>query len=109
VLLLGNRPAVYIAGTAAYLLTSGLCWGRYAAMIVDIVGEERTAPGSAYSVLSSVGNLPIVYMVALEGWNYERYGIPGALWTDAGGNILVFLAVGFVSIWARMNGSKANV
>lgn len=44
VLLAANRPQIYLAGTALYLLTQGLCWARSTALMVEIVGVETRMP-----------------------------------------------------------------
>src|SRR5499425_675410 len=61
-LLAANRPAVYLAGTAFYLATEGLCAARSGALIVEIVGPEVKDASTLYSLLNAAVSFPIVYV-----------------------------------------------
>ncbi len=93
VLLAANRPSVYLAGTALYLLTQGLCWARSMALMVEIVGLETRDASTLYGVLNAIVTIPVLYMIKLDGVGFSRFGTHGLLWTDAAGNLLVFGAV----------------
>jgi len=96
VLLAANRPTTYLWGTALYLITEGLCWGRSTALMVEIVGVETRDAGTFYSVLNVAVSLPLLYMIRLDGWGVSRFGVHGLLLTDAAGNLLMFMAVATV-------------
>jgi MFS transporter, PAT family, beta-lactamase induction signal transducer AmpG len=93
VLLAANRPSVYLAGTALYLLTQGLCWARSIALMVEIVGVETRDASTLYSVLNAIVTIPLLYMIRLDGLGFSRFGTHGLLWTDAAANLLVFAVV----------------
>ena len=93
VLMAANRPFVYLAGTAFYLATAGFCWARFTALMAEIVGSEARDASTLYSVLNAVGSLPIMYMIWLDGVGFQHFGTRGLLWTDASGNLVVFIAV----------------
>ena len=97
-LLAANRPAVYLAGTAFYLATEGLCAARSVALIVEIVGPEARDVSTLYSLLNAAVSLPIAYVTWLEGLGFRYFGMHGLLWTDAGLNLLVFGIVATVFI-----------
>lgn len=90
VLLAANRPSIYLAGTALYLLTEGLCWARSTALMVEIVGVETRDASTLYGVLNAIVTIPVLYMIKLDGLGFSRFGTHGLLWTDAGANVLVF-------------------
>jgi len=98
-LLAANRPAVYLAGTAFYLATEGLCAARSGALIVEIVGPEARDASTLYSLLNAAVSLPIVCVTWLDSVAFRYFGMHGLLLTDAGLNFLVFgiVAVIFVS------------
>jgi MFS transporter, PAT family, beta-lactamase induction signal transducer AmpG len=98
-LLAANRPSVYLAGTAFYLATEGLCAARGVALIVEIVGPEARDASTLYSLLNAAVSLAIVYVTWLDGIGFRYFGTRGLLFTDAGLNFLVFgiVAVIFVS------------
>jgi hypothetical protein len=93
VLLAANRPSVYLAGTAFYLATEGLCWARSMALMVEIVGVKTHDASTLFSVLNAIVTIPVLYMIKLDGLGFSRFGTHGLLWTDAGANLLVFAVV----------------
>jgi len=98
VLLLANRPNVYFVGTVLYLLTLGLCYARFTALVVDVLGGSEKDASTRYSLFVSIGNAPISYMLALDGVGYRHFGTHGLLWTDAAGNLVVFAIVAVVFV-----------
>lgn len=97
-LLAANRPAVYLAGTAFYLATVGLCAARSVALIVEIVGPDARDASTLYSLLNAAVSLPFAYVTWLDGVGFHYFGMHGLLWTDAGLNVLVFAVVAAVFI-----------
>ena len=93
VLLAANRPSIYLAGTAFYLVTEGLCWARSTALMVEIVGVETRDASTLYSVLNAIVTIPLLYMIKLDGFGFSKFGTHGLLWMDAAGNLLVFAVV----------------
>lgn len=89
-LLAANRPLVYLAGTAFYLATEGLCAARSVGLVVEIVGPEARDASTLYSLLNAAVSLPIVYVTWLDGIGFRYFGMQGLLLTDAGLNFLVF-------------------
>ena len=97
-LLAANRPPVYLAGTALYLATEGLCAARSVSLIVEIVGPEARDASTLFSLLNAAVSLPIVYVTWLDGVGFRYFGLRGLLLTDAGLNFLVFGIVAIVFI-----------
>ena len=104
VLLAANRPSVYLAGTAFYLATEGLCWARSMALMVEIVGVETRDASTLFSLLNAIVTVPVLYMIKLGGLGFSKFGTLGLLWTDAGANLLVFgvVAVIFMAYGLRL-------
>jgi len=98
VLLLSNRPSVYLAGTAFYLVTEGLCWARSTALIVEIVGTETRDASTLYSVLNAIVTIPLLYMIRLDGFGFSEFGTHGLLWVDAAANLAVFALVAAIFV-----------
>jgi len=88
-----NGAAGYLVGTIFYLMTEGLCWARFTALIVEIVGPDTKDASTLYSALSAAGSIPLAYMTWLDGFGYSKLGTHGLLWTDAVGNLVVFAVV----------------
>lgn len=89
-LLVAHRPTVYLAGTAFYLATEGLCAARSVLLIVEIVGPEARDASTLYSLLNAAVSLPIAYVTWLDGVGFRYFGTHGLLWTDALLNLVVF-------------------
>jgi hypothetical protein len=102
VLLIANRPSVYLGGTAFYLATQGLCWTRSVALIVDIVGPEARDASTLYSLLNAAVTIPLLYMIWLDGLGFRRFGTHGLLGTDAALNLLVCAVVAAVFVTRGM-------
>jgi hypothetical protein len=49
-----------------------------------------------YAALSSLGNVPVVYMTALDGWVHDRFGTGWMLQTDALSAILFVVVALFI-------------
>jgi hypothetical protein len=88
-LLAGNRPLVYFVGVILYFATTGLCWARFAALVVEIVGSTSRDASTRFTIVTALGTLPLAYMATLDGIGATRFGIYGLLWTDASGNFLM--------------------
>ena len=88
------RPWSYFLGVGAYMLTTGTCYAFFLGVVMVTLGEPGQSASSRYTLLVSLGNLPIVYMTRVESLGYRALGpraIPGL---DALGNLLVaFLVV----------------
>ncbi len=92
-LLVANRPSVYLVGTAFYLATQGLCWARSVALIVEIVGPEARDASTLYSLLNAAVTIPLLYMIWIDGVGFRHLGPHGLLSADAASNFLVFAIV----------------
>jgi MFS transporter, PAT family, beta-lactamase induction signal transducer AmpG len=100
ILIAAQRPSVYLVGTVLYLLTNGLVWARFVALLVEIVGTETPDASTFYSVLNAAGAIPLLFMIWLDGFGFHKFGVRGLLWIDAVPNLLVFAIVVAASmIW----------
>ena len=85
-------------GTLLYLATQGLCWARFTTLQVEIVGPQTRDASTLYSVLNSAGVLPVVGMIWLDGFGFQKYGTRGLVWTDISGNVVMFTVVAIIFI-----------
>jgi PAT family beta-lactamase induction signal transducer AmpG len=65
------QPYVYVAGVLVYSFSAGLCYTAFSAVILFAIGRKNAA--TKYSLLSSLGNLPVVYMTAFDGWAHDKF------------------------------------
>jgi PAT family beta-lactamase induction signal transducer AmpG len=107
-LLITDRQGIYFAGTVLYLFTTGFCWTRFTALITETAGSPNTSlspllnphASTRYSIAAASGNIPLAYMIWLDGLASKHFGIHGMLWVDAGGNLLVVAAV-MLTFWLK--------
>jgi len=65
------HPAVYIVGVLAYTFGIGLINAAFSAVLLYAAGRRNAA--TKYSLLASLGNLPVVYMTAIDGWAHDQH------------------------------------
>jgi MFS family permease len=76
-----RTPATYSLGVLAYAFFGGVAYAAFSAVVLFAIG--RGAASTKYATLSSLGNLPVVYMTAANGWVHDRFGTASMLQTDA--------------------------
>jgi PAT family beta-lactamase induction signal transducer AmpG len=76
-----RTPSTYALGVLAYALFGGLAYAAFSAVVLFAIG--RGAASTKYATLSSLGNLPVVYMTALNGWAHDQFGPAGMLYVEA--------------------------
>lgn len=98
-LLAGDRPMVYFTGTVLYLITTGFGYARFTALVMDVLGQGEHGTSTRYSLFLAAGNLPIAYVLWLDGQGFRRFGTHGLFGVDAAGNLLVFATVACAWVW----------
>lgn len=98
-----RTPFFYGSGVLFYAFSVGLSYAAFSALVLHVIG--RGAASTKYATLSSLGNIPVVYMTAFDGWAHDRYGPAGMLQAEAllgAGSIVL----GLVALW-RINAARA--
>ena len=75
-------PATYIAGAAAYALATGFGYAAFMALALDLVGADAAAGGTLFTLLTAAVNIPVVYMIRLDGLGHAHFGVRGMLAAD---------------------------
>ena len=76
-----RTPNAFTVGVLAYALTCGMAYAAFSAIVLLAIG--RGAASTKYATLSSLGNRPIVYMTASDGWVHDRFGTAWMLHSEA--------------------------
>jgi PAT family beta-lactamase induction signal transducer AmpG len=89
-----QRPAVYFVGTVLYLFTIGACYALFTGVVLEFLGNSGKSGSSRYSIINGLGNLPVAYMSAIDGFGYSRWGTRGlpaieAVVAIVGGSVLL--------------------
>jgi MFS transporter, PAT family, beta-lactamase induction signal transducer AmpG len=88
------RPYVYLVGTVGFLFTIGACYALFTGVVLDFLGDSGKSGSARYSIINSLGNLPVTYMLLIDGKSYARWGARAMPGTDVlvgvfGGAILL--------------------
>jgi MFS family permease len=76
-----RTPNAFTVGVLAYALACGMAYAAFSAIVLLAIG--RGAAATKYATLSSLGNLPVVYMTAADGWVHDRFGTAWMLHAEA--------------------------
>jgi len=77
------RPSTYYAGVTLYLFTVGTCYALFTAVVLEFLGDSGKSGSGRYSIINSLGNVPVLYMLRLDGWGGDRWGARGLSGTEA--------------------------
>ena len=72
---------VFSSGVLAYAFFGGIAYAAFSAVVLFAIG--RGAASTKYASLSSLGNLPVIYMTAFDGWVHDRFGTAWMLQAEA--------------------------
>jgi PAT family beta-lactamase induction signal transducer AmpG len=77
------RPSTYFVGATLYLFTIGACYALFTAVVLEFLGQSGKSGCSRYSIINSLGNVPVAYMTAVDGRGGKLWGARGLAGTDA--------------------------
>ena len=67
----------YLAGTIAYLFTTGCCYSCGTAVLLEFLGASGKSGSGRYSVMNGLLNVPVLTMISVDGWAAARWGARG--------------------------------
>jgi PAT family beta-lactamase induction signal transducer AmpG len=87
-------PTTYLLGVTLYLLTVGFAYGFFTAVVLEFLGASGKSGSGRYSIINSLGNIPVLYMIRLDGWGGDHFGPRGLSATECvvgglGGTLLL--------------------
>ena len=95
-------PYVYITGVLIYAFGLGLVNAAFTSVILYAIGKRNAS--TKYALLSSLGNLPVVYMTTFDGWAHDKHSSKYMLVAEALVG-LVFILICII-VLNRMNSKK---
>lgn len=96
------RPLIYYAGVTAYLFTLGSGYAMFTAVVLEFLGSSGKSGSGRYSIINSLGNVPVLYMLQLDGWGGERWGVRGIAGVECViGGIGAGLLLAYFLTWGR--------
>ncbi len=91
-----RTSVAFSTGVLFYAFVGGVAYAAFSALVLFAIG--RGAASTKYALLSSFGNLPVIYVTALDGWSHDRFGSAGMLFFEAVAGI-VCVAVAAIAVW----------
>ncbi len=88
------KPWVYITGVLAYSFGTGLVYAAFTAVVLFAIGKKNVA--TKYALLSSIGNIPVMYMTVFDGWAHDAYNSKIMLLAEAAAAIVFILLAALV-------------
>jgi PAT family beta-lactamase induction signal transducer AmpG len=73
----------YFIGVMLYLFTVGMCYALFTAVVLEFLGSSGKSGSGRYSIINSMGNVPVLYMIVVDGWGASRWGSRGLAGTEA--------------------------
>lgn len=77
-----ERPETYYLGVTLYLFTVGACYAYFTAVVLEFLGVSGKSGSGRYSIINSLGNVPVLYMIRLDGWGGDIWGARGVSATE---------------------------
>jgi len=68
------RPSTYLTGTILYLFTIGACYAMFTAVVLEFMGHSGKSGSTRYSIINSLGNVPVQYMLLVDGFGGDKWG-----------------------------------
>ena len=81
-------PATYVIGGAAYALVTGFGYATFMVLALELVGSTPTASATLFTLFTAAVNVPVVYMLKLDGAGHARFGVRGMLAADGLANAI---------------------
>jgi len=75
-------PRTYFVGVMLYLFTSGMCYASSIVVFLEFMGDAGTSGSTRYSLINSLGNVPVQYMILVDGWGCDHFGMRGLAGTE---------------------------
>jgi PAT family beta-lactamase induction signal transducer AmpG len=77
------RPTTYYLGVTLYLFTTGAGYAYFTAVVLEFLGNSGKSGSGRYSIINSIGNIPVLYMIRLDGWGGDKWGPRGVSGVEA--------------------------
>lgn len=75
------QSTVYIAGVLVYAFTMGMIYAAFTSVVLFAIGKKHAA--TKFSLMGSIGNIPVVYMTSFDGWMHDQYSSKIMLMAEA--------------------------
>lgn len=103
-IVLPRTPALFGIGFLGENIFQGLAITTSIAIAFETIGRRNPLAATIYCLITSAFNIPITYMLLVDGWGYGKQGVAGAFAADASLGILASVLLGLLLL--RMAGHR---
>ena len=61
----------------------GCCYATFTAVVLEFLGDSGKSGSARYSIINSLGNIPVLYMLQVDGWGGQHWGGRGLAGAEA--------------------------
>ncbi len=97
---LPRAPEVFAVAFIGENVFQGLAITTSIAIAFETIGRRNPLAATIFCFLISAYNIPITYMLIVDGWGYGKLGVAGGFAADALLGIVVSVLLGALLIWA---------
>jgi len=98
-LLLPRTPGVFAVAFIGENVFQALAIATSVAIAFEAIGPRNPLAATTYCLLISAFNVPITYMLLVDGWGYARQGVVGSFSADASLGVIASVLLGALLIW----------
>jgi PAT family beta-lactamase induction signal transducer AmpG len=98
-ILLPHTPAAFALALIGENVFQALAITASTAIAFDTIGRENPLAATTFCLMVSAYNVPITYMLFVDGSGYAREGVAGAYAADASLSLLASAVLGALLIW----------
>ncbi len=100
-ILMPLSPATFAVALMGENVFQALAFTASTAIAFETIGRSNPLAATTYCLLISAGNIPITYMLFVDGAGYARHGVAGSYAADAGLSLVAGLLLGTLLMWYR--------
>jgi MFS transporter, PAT family, beta-lactamase induction signal transducer AmpG len=104
-ILLPHTPLTFAIALIGENVFQALAITASIAIAFATIGRSNPLAATTYAVINAAFNIPITYMLFIDGAGYERHGIAGSFAADAGLSLAASLLLGIFLIWRSRRSS----
>lgn len=106
-ILLPRTPEVFAVAFIGENAFQGLAITVSIAIIFEAIGRRNPLAATIFCFLISAYNVPITYMVIVDGWGYAKQGVDGSFAADASLGVVASVLLAALLIWVAPRGPTA--
>ena len=96
IILLPHAPGTFTLALLGEYLFQAVAFSIQIGIVFETIGKNNPLAATTFTFLSAATNVPVTYMMLVDGWGYSRGGVAGSLAMDGGIGIAACLLLGLL-------------